>query len=85
MNFNAANFDYDPVKKLYTAEASTLGLPPGETPGLHITIDGYAFVGTHCDYDASGEDLMGWNYAATGNTVALHAGFAGHRVLIIND
>lgn len=82
MNFKAAQFDYHLVGKSYVAEASDLRI---SNPGEYITIDGYAFVFTHADKDASGEDVYGWNYIPTGNSLSLNPALAGHRVLIIND
>ena len=82
MNFKPAQFEYNPDTRTYVAEASTLGIG---APHKYISIDGYAFVFTHTDKDASGEDVYGWNYKPTMNSIGLNSALHGHRVLIIND
>jgi len=82
MNFQASQFQYQPEGKVYVAEASELRIG---TPGNYITVDGYAFVFTHADKDASDEDTYGWNYKPTMNSISLNPSLHGHRVLIIND
>lgn len=82
MNFQASQFDYNPSSKTYVAEASDLQIG---SPGQYISIDGYAFMFTGADKDASGEDTMGWRYKPTMNSVSLNSALAGCRLLIIND
>ena len=82
MNFNPAQFEYNPDTRTYIAEASTLGIG---APHKYISIDGYAFMFTGCDADASGEDIAGWRFKPTMNSVQLNSALAGCGVLIIND
>ena len=82
MNFQAAQFDYNPITHTYVAEASTLGI---SAPGNYISINGHVFMFTHADKDASGDDTMGWRFNPTIGAVSLNPALAGHRVLIIND
>ena len=82
MHFKAAQFSYSPETKCYAAEASELRI--GQ-PGQYVYIDGYAFMFTHADKDATGEDTYGWNYKPTMNAISLNGALHGHRVLIIND
>jgi hypothetical protein len=70
------------TNKVLCAEISELGV--GGIPST-IYIGGQAFVHTHTDKDASGEDVMGWNFKPTMGAVAEHPELAGTRVLIIND
>lgn len=82
MSFQNKQFDYNPDTRCYVAEASTLGV---SRPGNYISIDGYAFVFTHADHDAVGEDIAGWRYKPTANSVALNSALAYCTALIIND
>ena len=82
MHFKSEQFSYNPGTKTYVAEASELRIG---WPGTYIYLDGSAFMFTHLDKDASGEDIAGWNFKPTMNTVGLNPGMNGARVLIIND
>ena len=82
MELQAAKFDYNFESKLYTAEISELEL---HAVPREFTINGFSFVFTHTDKDASGEDIAGWHFRPTMGAVQQHPGLAGHRVLIIND
>jgi hypothetical protein len=82
MNFKESQFSYNLATKTYVAEASDLRI---SSPGQYVTVDGYAFVFTHADKDISGEDIMGWRYAPTGNSLSINPALAGHGLLIIND
>jgi hypothetical protein len=82
VNFKPAQFEYNPDTRTYIAEASTLGIG---SPAQYISIDGYAFMFTHADTDASGEDIAGWRFKPTMNSVSLNSALAGCGVLIIND
>lgn len=82
MSFQAKQFEYSPDTRCYVAEASDLG---AGLFGHYISIDGYVFVYTHTDYDASGEDAAGWRYKPTMDSVSRNPALAGSSVLIIND
>jgi hypothetical protein len=82
MNFKASQFDYNPASKTYVAEASDLRV--GITMP-YITLDGCAFMLTHTDMDASGEDVYGWRYTVTIDAVQFNPALAGCKVLLIND
>lgn len=82
MDFKSEQFDYNPSSKTYVAEASDLQIG---SPGQYISIDGYAFMFTGADKDASGEDTMGWRYKPTMNSVSLNSALAYCTALIIND
>jgi hypothetical protein len=82
MQFKPDQFEYLPSSRTYVAEASELGI---SAPQEYIGIDGYAFAFDKCDKDASGEDVMGWRFKPTGDSVSLNPALAGCGVLIIND
>ena len=82
MSFQAKQFEYSPDTRCYVAEASDLQIG---SPGQYISIDGYAFMFTGADKDASGEDTMGWRYKPTMNSVSLNSALAYCTALIIND
>jgi hypothetical protein len=82
MQFKATQFDYQLANKSYVAEASDLRIG---APHREITIDGNAWFFSHTDRDASGEDVMGWNFVPTMGAVSNNPALAGHKVLIIND
>lgn len=93
MRYKAEQFGYDPRSKVYSQEISTLqsgsayGVLPSGAHGIilqdsELTAE-FAFTGA--DYDASGEDIAGWNFAPTMATVRRHPHLAGTHVLIIND
>ena len=87
MRFLASQFQHQLENKAYVAEASDLriGQPPWNiSVGLNDSV-AFPFTLTHVDYDASGEDIAGWNYKPTMEAVSRNSALAGYKVLIIND
>jgi hypothetical protein len=84
MRFQATQFHYDPVTKVYAAEASELGIAPGAMDS-RVSLDGTLFHYYGTDHDASGEDIAGWRFKITMSAVQLNPALAGTMVLIIND
>ena len=84
MHFRTEQFMLQPENKSYVAEASELGLAPGSmSPDLYLNDNRFQYYGT--DFDASGEDVMGWRFKPAMSTVQKSPTFAGWTVLIIND
>ena len=88
MRFTTDKFSYNSRSKTFTTDASTLGL--GQVP-QRLTLTNpetngaadYYMIGT--DKDESGEDIMGYLYKPTMESVQRNHAVAGTRVLIIND
>jgi hypothetical protein len=92
MHYRASQFDLN--GKVYVAEASELntarimGMLPSGCQGIMLGEPGSwcgEFVFIHYDYDASGEDIAGWNFLPSMETVQKMPTMAGRKVLIIND
>ena len=84
MRFETHQFQLQEMNKLYVAEASELGIPPGMM-SQHVILGGMDFMYYSTDLDASGEDITGWRFKPTMSTVQKSPTFAGWQVLIIND
>lgn len=82
MRFLAHQFQHQLENRSYVAEASNLQI--GQ-PAWNISISGFMFTLAHVDHDASGEEVVGWNYKPTMETVNRNSALAGYKVLIIND
>ena len=85
MHFRTEQFQLQEQNKSYVAEASELGLGPGTHAGSVVSLNGNDFQYYGTDFDASGEDVMGWRYKPTMATLQKSKAFAGWTVLIIND
>jgi len=85
MHFKSEQFQCHVDSKTYVAYASELGLAPGAHAGSLVSIDGNDFQYSSTDYDASHEDVTGWRYKPTWETLNKSNMFLGASVLIIND
>jgi hypothetical protein len=78
------DFDLDPRTNTYVAEASRLGLRPGQRPhSVELDLSTPAVAGDQLMYDffatdrdATGEDVYGWRYRGPAGSPGL---------LIVND
>jgi hypothetical protein len=80
----AGRLHHDPDSGLYTAESSSLGLPPGPPPVLIVVLppDGppapetvRLFYLLDADRHSVGDGIAGWRYLGSGSA----------RLLLIND
>lgn len=95
MNYLSSQFDYNPDTKVFSQEVSLLftkmvhGILPNNTVGITITDHTTAidanFVLVHTDKDQSGEDIFGWHYRPSMESVQNNPALAYTKVLIIND
>jgi len=84
MHFRSEQFQWQEGSKTYVAEASELRLQPGRVPVV-VSINGNEFAHSSTDRDASDEDIAGWRYKPTPETLAKSPVFSGTSVLIVND
>ena len=93
MHYKVEQFEYNPVTKVYSQEASTLqtnqvfGVLRSGTHGITIRQDEWTveFLFTGADNDHSGEDIAVWNFSPTMDAVRKHPILAGTSVVIFND
>jgi hypothetical protein len=80
--YDVSQFDLNLNTNTLVAEASELELSPGFFPQwIHITFPNKGsvkFIRGYADYDASGEDIAGFNYRSSDAD-------CDYRLLIIND
>lgn len=91
MKFLVKQFDIDTERKVFSQEASTLGIPPWTT--LPPTITLVSDMG--CEGDFSGmqvgrdgtpdSDITHWEYFPTAVKVKEHPRLEGWKVIIFND
>ena len=98
MRYKESQFAYNPNTKVYCEEASTLGVNadkacygplPSGLVGITLVLPGCRgaaeFVFSHEDLDASEEDVAGWNFVPSHQTLKQYPFLEDVRVLIIND
>lgn len=84
MQFMPEQFLCQPQGKIYVAEASKLGLAPGNMdPQMSIGYMSFHYHST--DYDSKGQNIVGWRFKVTLGTVMSTPGSVGWSALIIND